>query len=212
MEQPELNKCYVFNDERGKFAPLSLSYKGKGVLDKQWVQSNLSISMSKNTIRGLHFQNGEFAQSKLVKVVRGKILDFIVDLRHESPHHMNLSFYNLDDSVELYVPRGFAHGFITLTDNTIVQYLVDNDYSPENEGCLNWEEIPLIRSEIESVFPEFNSDEIVISDKDKLTYNLPEPVESNNEPAAEKIIVELIKKYPNDVELARIVRRLFNPY
>ena len=120
MEQPELNKCYVFNDERGKFAPLSLSYKGQGVLDKQWVQSNLSITMSKNTIRGLHFQNGKFAQSKLVKVVRGKVLDFIVDLRPESLHHMNVSFYDLDDSVELYVPRGFAHGFITLMDNTIV--------------------------------------------------------------------------------------------
>lgn len=212
MEQPELNKCHVFNDERGKFAPLSLNYQGKGVLDKQWVQSNLSISMSKNTIRGLHFQNGEFAQSKLVKVVRGKILDFIVDLRHESPYHMNVNFYELDDSVELYVPRGFAHGFITLTDNTIVQYLVDNNYSPNSEGCLNWEELPIIKQKIKSVFPEFNPDEIVISDKDKLTYNLPELVESNNEPAAEKIIVELIKKYPDDYDLGRMVRRLFSPY
>ena len=212
MEQPELNKCYVFNDERGKFAPLSLSYKGQGVLDKQWVQSNLSITMSKNTIRGLHFQNGKFAQSKLVKVVRGKVLDFIVDLRPESLHHMNVSFYDLDDSVELYVPRGFAHGFITLMDNTIVQYLVDNDYSPENEGCLNWEELPIIREEIELVFPEFNPDEIVISDKDKLTYNLPEPVKSSNEPATENIIVDLIKKYPDDYDLGRMVRRLFSPY
>ena len=212
MEQPELNKCLVFNDERGKFAPLSLSYKGKGVLDKQWIQSNLSLSMLKNTIRGLHFQNGGFAQSKLVKVVRGKVLDFIVDLRPESPYHMNVNFYELDDSVELYVPRGFAHGFITLTDNTIVQYLVDNDYSPENEGCLNWEELPVIKNTINLVFPEFNPDEIVISDKDKLTYNLPEPVKSTNEPATENIIVDLIKKYPNDSDLGRMVRRLFSPY
>jgi dTDP-4-dehydrorhamnose 3,5-epimerase len=168
--------------------------------------------MSKNTIRGLHFQNGEFAQSKLVKVVRGKVLDFIVDLRPESLYHMNVKFYELDDSVELYVPKGFAHGFITLTDNTIVQYLVDNDYSPENEGCLNWEELPIIKEEIEFVFPDFNPDEVVISDKDKITYNLPEPVESTNEPATEKIIVDLIIKYPNDLELGRMVRRLYNPY
>ena len=212
MEQPELITCNVYNDNRGKFAPLSLSYKGKGVLDKKWIQSNLSISMSKNTIRGLHFQNGEFAQSKLVKVVRGKVLDFIVDLRPESLYHMNVKFYELDDSVELYVPKGFAHGFITLTDNTIVQYLVDNDYSPENEGCLNWEELPIIKEEIEFVFPDFNPDEVVISDKDKITYNLPEPVESTNEPATEKIIVDLIIKYPNDLELGRMVRRLYNPY
>ena len=125
---------------------------------------------------------------------------------------MNVNFYDLDESVELYVPRGFAHGFITLTDNTIVQYLVDNDYSPENEGCLNWEELPIIREEIELVFPEFNPDEIVISDKDRITYNLPNPVESTNEPATENIIVDLIKKYPDDYDLGRMVRRLFSPY
>ena len=90
--------------------------------------------------------------------------------------------------------------------------MVDNDYSPENEGCLNWEELPVIKNTINLVFPEFNPDEIVISDKDKLTYNLPEPVKSTNEPATENIIVDLIKKYPNDSDLGRMVRRLFSPY
>jgi len=208
MEQPELITCNVFNDNRGKFAPLSLNYKGKGALDKKWVQSNLSISMSKNTIRGLHFQVGEFAQSKLVKVVRGKILDFIVDLRHDSENYMIPTFYKLDDSLELYVPKGFAHGFITLTDDTIVQYLVDNNYSPENEGCLHWKDLKIIEETILRVLPEFNPDDVVISEKDKQTYNLPEKHVINDNDLS---IGDLVLKYPNDLELGRVIRRLYNP-
>lgn len=209
MEQPVLIKCDVYSDHRGKFAPLQLNYEGRGELDKDWLQSNISISEKKWTIRGLHFQNGGCAQSKLIKVIQGSILDFVVDLRYDSINYLDVKFYDLKDSnsVELYVPKGFAHGFITRTDNTIVQYLVDAPYSPESEGCLYWKELPIIKKVIEEYILDFDEDGIVISDKDKGTYNMPEL-----SPLIEELVEDMIKKYPNDVDLGRKIRTYFNPF
>ena len=209
MEQPVLIKCNVYNDNRGTFAPLSLNYKGRGELDKNWTQSNISISDEKWTIRGLHFQNGEYAQSKLIKVIQGSIIDFVVDLRFDSPDYLNVKFYDLNEGkpLELYVPKGFAHGFITREDNTIVQYLVDAPYSPENEGTLYWKELPTIKKTIEEYITDFDEDEIVISDKDRETYNMPEL-----SPLVEELVVDMIKKYPNDNDLGKRIRSYFNPF
>ena len=74
MEQPKLIKSEMYDDHRGRFAPLQLHYTNRGELDKDWLQSNISISDKKWTIRGLHFQNGLFSQSKLIKVIQGSIL------------------------------------------------------------------------------------------------------------------------------------------
>ena len=136
MEYPQVNFNQVFVDHRGTFAPLSLnSY------DKEWLQSNISINPQMFTLRGLHFQVGDKAQSKLIKVITGSIVDFIVDIREDSPEYMKLYYYDMKPGDELLVPRGFAHGFMTTSFNTIVQYLVDNDYSPESEGSIYWREI-----------------------------------------------------------------------
>ena len=136
MEYPQVNSNPVFLDHRGTFAPLSLnSY------DKEWLQSNISFNPKIYTLRGLHFQVGEKAQAKLIKVITGSIVDFIVDIREDSPEYMKLYHYDMNSGDELLVPRGFAHGFMTTSFNTIVQYLVDNDYSPESEGSIYWREI-----------------------------------------------------------------------
>lgn len=167
MEQGFKIKNNVFVDHRGTFAPLSL-YS----LDKDWIQSNVSFNPKKGTFRGLHFQLGDFAQAKLIKVITGMIIDFIVDIRIDSPHYLKVYEFIVNPGEELYVPRGYAHGFLTTEDNTVVQYLVDNIYSPENEGSIYWKEFP----EIVDTIKEYqdgvlNEGELIISEKDLVTKN-----------------------------------------
>jgi dTDP-4-dehydrorhamnose 3,5-epimerase len=168
MEYPQLKSNTVFVDHRGTFAPLSLNSD-----EKNWLQSNISFNPEIYTLRGLHFQVGEKAQCKLIKVITGTIIDFIVDIREDSPEYMNLLYYPMTPGDELLVPRGFAHGFITTSPNTIVQYLVDNDYSPESEGSIYWKEVDGLYGILNSyvLFTELTDDIIVISDKDYITKN-----------------------------------------
>lgn len=168
METPYLMFNKVFEDNRGVFAPLSLDYKKSlnPQLKKKWLQSNISINPKKYTLRGLHFQVGERAQSKLIKVITGGIIDFVVDIRTESPEYMKLYVFDIKPNYELIVPKGFAHGFITTEDNTVVQYLVDNDYSPENEGSIYWGEVEGLKNILEKY-----KDQITISEKDLITKN-----------------------------------------
>ena len=161
MEQPRIIKNRIFYDERGSFSPLSLFE-----LDKEWKQSNISVNPKKFTLRGLHYQTGETSQSKLVKVINGRILDFVVDLRIPLRPYNNCQFFEMKGGDELIVPRGFAHGFITLEENTIIQYLVDNDYSPKTEGSLLWSSLPDIRNEILKLDSTFEVSNIIISEKD----------------------------------------------
>ena len=168
MEHPQVNNNPVFVDHRGTFAPLSLeSY------DKDWLQSNISFNPLIHTLRGLHFQVGEKSQAKLIKVITGSIVDFIVDIREDSPEYMILYSYDMKPGDELLVPRGFAHGFMTTSFNTIVQYLVDNDYSPESEGSIYWKEVDRLYDNLNSyvLFGELTDDIIIMSDKDYLTKN-----------------------------------------
>lgn len=167
MEKGHKIHSGVFVDHRGSFAPLALD-----LLDKNWLQSNISFNDRRGTFRGLHFQVGEFAQAKLVKVITGNIIDFIVDIRPESEDYMKVSLFNVSPGEALMVPRGYAHGFLTTEDNTVVQYLVDNDYSPENEGSIYWREFPEIK-EVITEFMDGKLDEtlLVISDKDLYTKN-----------------------------------------
>jgi dTDP-4-dehydrorhamnose 3,5-epimerase len=168
MEYPQLISNPVFVDHRGTFAPLSLQSE-----NKNWLQSNVSFNPEIYTLRGLHFQVGEKGQTKLIKVITGTIIDFIVDIREDSPEYMNLLYYPMIPGDELLVPRGFAHGFMTTSPNTIVQYLVDNDYSPESEGSIYWKEVDGLYGILNSyvLFTELTDDIIVMSDKDYLTKN-----------------------------------------
>lgn len=161
MEQPRIIKNRIFYDERGSFSPLSLFE-----LDKEWKQSNISVNPKKFTLRGLHYQSEETAQAKLIKVINGRILDFVVDLRMPLKPYNNCQFFEMKGGDELIVPRGFAHGFITLEDNTVVQYLVDNDYNPKTEGSLLWSSFPEIKNEILKLDGTFDISNIIISQKD----------------------------------------------
>ena len=168
MEYPQFNSNQVFVDHRGTFAPLSLkSY------DKEWLQSNISFNPQIHTLRGLHFQVGDKSQAKLIKVITGSIVDFIVDIREDSPEYMKLYHYDMNPGDELLVPRGYAHGFMTTEFNTVVQYLVDNVYSPESEGSIYWNKIEGLYDVLNSyvLFEELRDIDLTMSDKDYETKN-----------------------------------------
>jgi dTDP-4-dehydrorhamnose 3,5-epimerase len=128
-------------DERGFFmrtydVPL---FEENG-LHRSWVQENHSMSKKKHVIRGLHFQFPPHSETKLVRVIRGAVFDVYVDLRKDSPTFGQWGGAELTESnnLMLYLPRGFAHGFCTLTDRSEVLYKVDHSYCPEAEGGIIW--------------------------------------------------------------------------
>ena len=134
-------KPRIMGDTRGYFAETYLS----GVFEKHelktdWVQDNQSLSFCAGTIRGLHFQAPPFAQTKLIRVLRGRVLDVFVDIRVNSPTFGQWDSHEISDEQcnAVYVPHGFAHGFCTLEENTLVQYKVDNPYSAIHEGGIVW--------------------------------------------------------------------------
>lgn len=113
----------------------------KAGLHHDWVQENHSYSKQEGILRGLHFQHPPSAETKLLRVVEGEIFDVFVDLRADSPTYGQWDSEQLakNDRKLLYVPRGFAHGFCTLTTDCHVLYKVDNYYAPEREGVIHWD-------------------------------------------------------------------------
>jgi dTDP-4-dehydrorhamnose 3,5-epimerase len=130
-------------DERGAFARTydEELFSAQG-LHRAWVQDNQSISTRQGVIRGLHFQRPPHAETKLVRVVRGRVWDVIVDLRGRSATYGRWAAVTLSAEAGnmLYVPRGFAHGFCTLTEEAWVLYKVDARYTPAEEGGLRWDD------------------------------------------------------------------------
>jgi dTDP-4-dehydrorhamnose 3,5-epimerase len=128
-------------DERGYFARAydKTFFQTHGLVT-DWVQENESLSVAPFTIRGLHFQRGASAETKMVRVTAGALLDVVVDLRHDSPtfgRHVAVKLAE-DDQTLLYIPKGFAHGFCSLMPDTVIRYKVDHPYDPANEGGLLW--------------------------------------------------------------------------
>ena len=175
----ELKDCYilepsVFGDERGYFSPFFIQKE----MDKEEikfygvVQGNRSKS-AKGVVRGLHFQKNPKCQTKLVEVIQGSAIDVVVDIREGSPTYgkhtaVLLKPYDANDKEsgrQLYVPRGFAHGFISLEDNTIFQYLIDNDYAPDYEGGIYWND-PELGIDWEGMFKKYGIDKPITSEKD----------------------------------------------
>jgi len=157
----------VFNDQRGYFFESFredwLSAEGA---DQEWVQDNQSFSQ-KGTVRGLHFQRGEYAQAKLVRVIQGKVLDVAVDLRTGSST-FGKHFSTILDSEKnnlLYVPKGFAHGFSVLEDAIFV-YKCSNYYHKDSEGGILWSDLDL--------GIDWMVDSPIISEKDTLWPTLKE--------------------------------------
>lgn len=131
----------VFGDNRGWFfESWSKKKMEEAGLFYDFVQDNHSYSEKKGTLRGLHFQKGEDAQAKLVRCVRGAVLDVAVDLRVGSPTYKKWVAVELteENKKQLLVPRGFAHGFLTLTDDVEFMYKVDNYYAPESDRGILW--------------------------------------------------------------------------
>ena len=130
----------IFKDDRGSFFESWNVKKFKEIgIENHFVQDNQSTSL-KGVLRGLHFQNPPYAQAKLVRVIKGSVLDVAVDLRtNSSTYGKHYSIVLSDKNFKsFYIPKGFAHGFVVLEDNTIFSYKCSDMYSKEYEGCLLW--------------------------------------------------------------------------
>lgn len=153
----------VFGDSRGYFLE---SYNKKefekNVIITEFIQDNESKS-SKGVLRGLHFQKPPFEQAKLVRCIKGKVLDVAVDIRKGSPTYGKHVAVELseDNKRQLFVPRGFAHGFVVLSENAIFAYKVDNWYAPDYDSGIMWNDSDL------NIDWMISSDEVLLSEKDK---------------------------------------------
>lgn len=132
----------IFGDSRGYFFE-SFSEKNfvEKVTDTHFVQDNESKSCY-GVVRGLHFQKPPHAQSKLVRVIKGRVLDVAVDIRKGSPtygQHVAVELTE-DNHRQFFIPRGFAHGFVVLSEEAIFQYKCDNYYAPQSEGAIAWDD------------------------------------------------------------------------
>jgi len=153
----ETKRFPTFEDFRGSFTPLKVSSKPDQV--KEWDQINISVNTKKGTFRGMHYQSANL-QQKYIKVVTGSIIDYLYHLETKQV----LSF-ELDNEKEIFVPKDYAHGFLTLEDNTTVVYLAEGKYDPQNEHSIPFKDIQRIR---ESVLTHFAQENIIITEKDLL--------------------------------------------
>lgn len=161
----------VFTDDRGYFLESYNKKKLLSKLDTEFVQDNESMSQ-KGVLRGLHFQKPPHAQGKLVRVITGSVLDVVVDLRKESStygkHFKHI--LSAENKNQLYVPKGFAHGFLVLENDTVFSYKCTNYYHKEAEHSLLWND--------KTLNIDWNIENPIISEKDKIaekfaTFNSP---------------------------------------
>ncbi len=170
VTETKLKGCFiieptVFGDHRGYFFE-SFNQKvfaQKAGLDIHFVQDNQSLS-NRGVLRGLHFQKGEHAQAKLVRVIKGRVLDVAVDLRKDSETYGKYVALELSEQnqKQLFVPRGFAHGFSVLEDHTIFSYKCDNYYNKESEGGIIYNDPDL------NIDWRLHESEIQLSEKDRI--------------------------------------------
>ncbi|MDL2314908.1 dTDP-4-dehydrorhamnose 3,5-epimerase [Bacteroidales bacterium OttesenSCG-928-C19] len=153
----------VFTDDRGYFFESFSQKKFEELVCKTtFVQDNESRS-SYGVVRGLHFQKPPFAQAKLVRVIKGKVLDVAVDIRKESPsygQHFSVELSE-ENKKQFFIPRGFAHGFSVLSEDVIFQYKCDNYYAPEHEGSIAWNDPDL------NIDWRIPTEKVILSEKDK---------------------------------------------
>lgn len=169
VTQTPLQDCFilepnVFGDERGYFFESfnTTTFEEKTGVKTNFVQDNEAFS-NRGVLRGLHFQKGEFAQAKLVRVIKGKVLDVAVDVRPNSKtfgKHFSI-ILSEENKKQLFVPRGFAHGYSVLEDNTIFAYKCDNFYNKASEGGILYNDPNL------AIDWMLDESEIILSEKDK---------------------------------------------
>ena len=150
----------IFKDSRGCFFESWNAKKFKQLgISEDFVQDNQSVS-SKGVLRGLHFQNPPYAQAKLVRVIKGSVLDVAVDLRKNSPtygEHVSV-ILSEQNNKSFFIPKGFAHGFLSLEDNTVFNYKCSDYYNKESEGSLLWND--------EDLKIDWQIDNPLVSEKD----------------------------------------------
>lgn len=166
--ETKLKGCFViepivFNDDRGYFFESYNKEKFEELIGSKvnFVQDNESFSV-KGVLRGLHFQKGEYAQAKLVRVTHGEILDVVVDIRPGSETFLKVEIVRLssENKKQLFVPRGFAHGFIVLSDTVVFNYKCDNFYNKVSEGGIIYNDKTL------NIDWQLDSEEFLVSEKD----------------------------------------------
>ena len=168
----------VYGDNRGYFCETfkAPDFAAAG-LPVNFVQDNESWSAKRGVLRGMHFQKGDCAQAKLVRVARGRVLDVAVDIRPGSPTFGRFEKVELsaENKRMFFIPRGFAHGFLVLEDDTVFQYKCDNYYAPASEGSFRWDD------------PEVGIDwgvdpaTVILSEKDSKAPSFRESAESLNQ-------------------------------
>lgn len=168
VEKTSLADCWLIHDtflgdNRGYFFESfnKNTFRDLTGLNVDFVQDNQSMSQ-RGVLRGLHYQKGEHAQAKLVRVLKGKVLDVAVDLRKDSPsfgQHLSIELSE-ESHTQLFIPRGFAHGFVVLSDSAVFFYKVDNFYNKESEGGIMYNDSDLA---IDWGIP---ASDIILSEKD----------------------------------------------
>jgi dTDP-4-dehydrorhamnose 3,5-epimerase len=170
LENTPLDDCYIltpkiFGDERGVFFESfnKQQFHLATGLEVDFVQDNQSTSQ-KGVLRGLHFQNGEFAQAKLVRVIKGSVLDIVLDIRPNSRTFGKYFSMILSDqnNKQVFIPRGFAHGFLTLENDTIFAYKCDNYYNKASESGIIYNDKTL------NIDWQFLEKDLIISQKDQI--------------------------------------------
>ena len=152
----------VFTDPRGYFVEAWKKAEFEEHIGKvDFIQDNESKS-TRGVLRGLHYQQGEWSQAKLVRVIKGRVLDVAVDIRRSSPtfgHHVAVELSE-DNKLQLFIPRGFAHGFLVMSDEAVFTYKVDNAYAPHAEAGILWNDPEL------GINWPIRADEVITSEKD----------------------------------------------
>ena len=167
VTKTELNDVYiikpqVFTDHRGWFMESYSKVKLAAVgIECDFVQDNQSYSAQKGTLRGLHYQRNPKAQAKIVRCTKGAILDVAVDIRKGSPMYKKWVAVELSaaNKKQLFIPQGFAHGFVTLTDDVEIHYKADNYYAPDCEGTIRYND--------PDISVEWGEGEFILAEKDK---------------------------------------------
>ena len=168
VSETKLKGCFIiepklFKDDRGYFFESfnQREFEKETGIKVNFIQDNESYS-SKGVLRGLHIQKGKYAQAKLVRVIKGEVLDVAVDLRNDSPtfgEYISIEISE-ENKKQLFIPRGFAHGFIVLSNTALLSYKCDNYYNKESEGGIIYNDKDL------NIDWQLNDNEIIISEKD----------------------------------------------
>ena len=135
-------KREIFSSDLGSF---SVTFNPEIIFGEDFYQDSISIIKNSNTIKGMHFQSKNYAQAKLVTVLHGGIVDYFVDLRKGSPTFLDYGSVELNDQNNnmALIPKGFAHGYVTVSENTIISYKLDAPYSPDHELTLLWNDLSI---------------------------------------------------------------------